>query len=103
MSIQQLIDIVTEAYPKTEVLIRTNIQGTIHISNPPRETVEMPAKYFANVFERDELFPPDHPKHHKAHRAYAPTIERALVLAISLRDPHLLFSRGYAHKPAGVE
>lgn len=95
MSIQRLIDIVQEAYPDTEVLIRTNVQGRITIRDPQRETVIPPARYFVNVFRRNTQLPVDHPGALDAYRAYGPTMEQALVAAITLRDPELLTSRGY--------
>lgn len=59
MSIQRLIDIVQEAYPDTEVLIRTNISGKIVVRNPETETVEMPARYFANLICRSSSTSPN--------------------------------------------
>jgi hypothetical protein len=96
-NIKTLIGIVQKAYPGTEVLIRTNTRGRVSINNPLRETAEMPASYFAHIYKPnpDDRFP--HPL--TSHKAYAPTIERALVLAIRLRDPDLLGSVQYIHTP----
>lgn len=92
-TIQQLIDIVTQAYPGTEVLIRTNNHGRVFVRDPSTTTIQTPASYFANVFKDD----PDSkiPRHLWSYKAYAPTMERALILAINLRDPQLLQSRNF--------
>lgn len=93
-SLQRLIDCVREAYPDTEVLIRTNVTGEVQIKNPERETVEMPAHYFVNVFKRNVTLPIVHPDAYLSFKAYGPTLEGTLRTAINLRDPELLLSRG---------
>lgn len=92
-NIQRLIDIVTQAYPGCEVLIRTNNHGRVFIREPATTTIQTPACYFANVYKDD----PDTriPKPLWSYKAYAPTVEQALILAINLRDPELLQSRGF--------
>lgn len=90
---QRLIDIITEAYPGTEVLLRTNNHGRVFVRDPSTTTIQTPALYFANVFKDD---PDAHiPKPLWSYKAYAPTLEQALILAINLRDPQLLANRGY--------
>lgn len=92
-NVQRLIDIITEAYPGTEVLLRTNNHGRVFVRDPATTTIQTPALYFANVFKDD---PNLHiPKPLWSYKAYAPTMEQALILAINLRDPQLLQSRNF--------
>lgn len=92
-NVQRLIDIITEAYPGTEVLLRTNNHGRVFITDPQTQVVEAPANYFVHIFKDD---PNLHiPKPLWSYKAYAPTMEQALILAINLRDPQLLQSRNF--------
>ena len=97
MPVTRLLEIMQQAYPDNEVLIRTNTGGQVRIVDPACETVELPARFFVNVYKHRPASLLDRPGYEFSYKAYAPTAERALVLAIRLRDPDLLGSRQYIH------
>lgn len=75
------------------VLVVQEVAGRVFVKDPSTTTIQTPALYFANVFKDD----PDArvPAPLWSYKAYAPTLEQALILAINLRDPQLLTSRNF--------